>query len=346
MGKSLTALSILLILFGSCQTEEPQIITVQNGPPGVYVGGQGAGANATLWKDGIATPLPGSNAKANFIFVNGNDVYLAGKAFTGTGGNTNSFVYWKNGTSNTMLDLNAENAFSELDGFTVSGNDLHAVWTENKGLYSVIKHWKNGVLTSITESNHYAKSKSLFVYGQDVYICGYESTGGPAVAKYWKNGKAFPLSDGKAYAVANSIFVYKGDVYVAGMVSTSPDISKDVTVAMYWKNGTGVDLTDKTKNAGANSIFVNDEGVHVAGSEAVSSQSGINIAKYWKNGVVSSLTDGSIQGFAYQVNASGNDVYLVGRDGTSGTVWKNGTKLAPFDTNDPAVLPLCISVIK
>lgn len=344
MGKSLITLSILVILLGSCQTEEPQVITVQNGPPGVYVGGQGPNGVPTFWKDGAPTLLPGYGS-AQYIFVNGDDVYLAGKAFTGTGGNTNSFVYWKNGASNTMLDLNTENSLAQLDGFTVSGNDLHAVWTENKGFYSVIKHWKNGVLTSITESTHYSKSKSLFVYGKDVYICGSESTGGNPVAKYWKNGKAFPLTDGTTNAIANSIFVYKGDVYVAGMASTSPDISKDITVARYWKNGTGVDLTDKTKHAIANSIFVNDAGVHVAGSEAVSVQSGINIAKYWKNGVASSLTDGSIHGSAYQVYASGNDVYIVGRDGFSNTVWKNGTKLTPFDSNNMAVSPLCISVI-
>jgi hypothetical protein len=29
-----------------------------------------------------------------------------------------------------------------------------------------------------------------------------------------------------------------------------------------------------------------------------------------------------------------------------GTIWKNGTKLTPFDTNDPSIAPLCISVIK
>jgi len=344
MGKSLIALSILLILFGSCQTEDPQIITVQNGPPGVYVGG-GSGT-ATLWKDGIPTLLPGYSTGAQYIFVNGSDIYLAGKAYTGTGGNTNSFVYWKNGTSNTIIDLNGENINSQLDGFTVSGNDLHAVWTENKGVYTIIKYWKNGTITSITEPTHFAKSKSLFVYGQDVYICGYESTGGPAVAKYWKNGKAFPLTDGKAYAVANSIFIYKGDVYVAGMASTSPDISKDVTVARYWKNSTGVDLTDKTKNAGANSIFVNDEGVFVAGSEAVSAQSGIQVARYWKNNIVSSLTNGSLHGSAYQITVSDKDIYVVGRDAQVGTIWKNGIKLPPFDTDDPSVLPLCISVIK
>jgi len=329
----------------SCDIEDPQIITVQNGPPGIYVGGSDANGTA-IWKDGTPTQLPGNGSGAQYIFVNGNDIYLAGKSYTGTGGNTNSFVYWKNGTSSTMLDLNAENFFSQLDGFTVSGNDLHAVWTQNKGRNSFIKHWKNGVITSITDSTHYAKSKSLFVYGQDVYICGYESTGGIAVAKYWKNGKAFTLTDGKASAVANSMFVYQGDVYVAGMASTSTDISKDITVARYWKNSTGVDLTDKTKNAGANSIFVNDEGIFVAGSEAVSTQSGYQVAKYWKNNVVSSLTNGALSGSAYQITVSDKDVYVVGKDAQFGTIWKNGIKLPPFDTNDPSILPLCISVIK
>ena len=337
--------SFLIILFGSCQTEELQVVTVQNGPPGVYVGGQDSGGNATFWKDGLPTLLPGVYAKANFIFVNGNDTYLAGK--TNTGFNTNAFVYWKNGTSNTILDLNAENLNSQLGGFAVSGNDLHAVWTENKGAYSIIKYWKNGSVNSITNENHFAKANAIAAYGNDIYICGYESTGGLAVAKYWKNGKVFPLTNSTGgWSAANSIFIYNGDVYVAGVVGTSPDISKNVDVATYWKNGVAVDISDGTKNAIANSIFVNDAGVYTAGVEAVSAQSGINIAKYWKNSIVSSLTDGALHGFAYQIWVVDNDVYVVGRDGSSNTVWKNGTKLAPFDTNDPAVLPLCISVIK
>jgi hypothetical protein len=339
---SLLILTTLITL--TCCEDDPQVpVTVQNGPPGVYVGGQGETANAMLWKDEVSTILTGGgNSRAEYIFVNGNDIYLAGKT-TLLNGNFSTLVYWKNGSINTIQDLNSENAFALLKGFTVSGNDLHAVWSENSGRYSIIKYWKNGNVTSITDAAHYAIATSLVVYGNDVYIGGNEDENGLFVAKYWKNGKAFSLSDGKTNAYANSIFIEKGNVYVAGMVSTSQDISKDVQLARYWKNSIPVDLSDGSKNAWANSIFVDESGVYVAGTEMTTNYS---VAKYWKNEVAHSLTDGTISSSSSQIFISNNDIYVVGGDGTSGTIWKNGTKLAPFDTNDPALLPLCISVIK
>lgn len=330
-------------LIFSCNSDDPQIsVTVQNGPPGVYVGGYGP-EGAIFWKDGVASPLlGGSGPRAEHIFVNGNDIYFAGKT-TLLNGNVYSLVYWKNGSIKTIQDLSSENAFAQLKGFTFSGNDLHAVWNENTGPYTIIKYWKNGNITSITAANHYATATSLVVYGNDVYISGYESEGSFTVAKYWKNGKAFSLTDGKTNARASSIFIHKGNVYVAGMEDTSPDISINIMVAKYWKNGVVTNLPNEKKNTTTNSIFVDDSGIYVAGTEYGSPYS---VAKYWKDGVATSLTDGTIHGSSSQIIISNNDIYVVGKDGPYPTIWKNGSRLAPFDVNDPAVAPLCITVLK
>lgn len=319
-------------------------ISFNTGSAGVYVGGQNAG-KAVFWNNETQFDLWGYESTASSGVVYGKDTYFVGKVYNGDR-NSYSFVYWKSGAPTVVLDLTSSNINSTIDGVAISGSDVHIVWTEvnTETKTGVIKYWKNGKYGSITDGTQNAKANSIAVYGNDVYIAGTESNGSYTFATYWKNGSSIPLTIGKTNGEANSVYVYNNDVYVAGTESTSSDPNLNKTVAKYWRNGAPTSLSDGTKNASAKSVFVNSNGVYVAGMEQTASDK--TVAKYWKNGIASSLTDGTMQASTAQIVASDNDVYVLGKEGTMGTVWKNGARLAPFDGNDPAVFPLCISVSK
>ena len=108
---------------------------------------------ATLWKNGIANALTNSSqyAKANSIFINGTDVYVAGYIFS-------NFIYkptyWKNGVA-TSLDASV---FNDIVGYagivpevtlTIDGTDVYVT-------AGYAGYWKNGVLVQLPQ-NSYAR---------------------------------------------------------------------------------------------------------------------------------------------------------------------------------------------
>jgi 3-keto-L-gulonate-6-phosphate decarboxylase len=90
----------------------------------------------------------------------------------------------------------------------ISGTDVYVVGTEVVSpLTSVIKLWKNGVVTTITNGINRAEASSVFVSGTDVYISGGEQIGPNFVNRVWKNGIATSLTNGNFNASGNAIFV-------------------------------------------------------------------------------------------------------------------------------------------
>jgi len=322
MKKNLTLILSLIIAGTMCaplwaQTE-----------PTVYVCGIDGNGKAVYWKNGTVFPLTDGttrNALAGSIFVDGNDVYVAGhEAYDQEHGWTQA-KYWKNG---------------EAIPLTYGVYDYYG----NPGIY----YFYNGVAPPFSVNSG---ATSIFVDNGNVYAVGWQYS----VKRYpdsdsyyaylsrsasiWTNGLPGTLAYSRGFDVtgyilsdsqANSIFVSNGDVYAAGIVAPSSAADANFT-ATYWKNGVQTNLTDGTKNAIANSIYVSGNDVYVAGyvrDSTKMNQYGLWVTYYtlklWKNGIATDLGSGA-SCEATSVFVSGNDVYVAGYM-SKACYWKNGQR--------------------
>lgn len=312
-----SGLFICIAFFASCQKEAQNADS--NTSADVYIAGtewDGVNSIPKYWKNGTAVNLPTTSkyVEPYSIYVSGNDVYVAGKAwadnpaYIGEG----TAIYWKNGVAVNLSDG------TEANSIIVSGND---VYVAGYGVFvsqscgrctphyiAVAKYWKNGIPVILSDSLIPNAAYSIAVSGSDVYVAGFESVWARNTAKYWKNGQAVNLSSSFLGSEAFSIAVSGNDVYVAGDEDYKPT---------YWKNGVPVKLSDVTGEA--TSIAVSGSGdVYVAGVETTST--GFDV-KYWKNGnpVILALNT-TYNADAYSIAVSGNDIYVAGPGG----YWKNG----------------------
>lgn len=217
---------------------------------------------------------------------------------------------WKNGTKTLLGKGKANRLF-------VSNNDVYVIGKETQNGKDIIKFWKNGSPSMLTDGQKDAYATGIYVLGNDVYISGFESKSGVYLAKCWKNGVATVLnSDETKTGQANSVFVSGTDVYVAGYENNGAK-----KVAKYWKNGTAITLSDGNYNEGGNSIFVSGGDVYVAGFRL---DNGKYIAKMWENGVATELTDaGAVSSWTSSICAYNGKVYIAGRVGGYATLWAN-----------------------
>lgn len=187
----------------------------------IYVVGFQEDANgvqtARLWKNGLQTSLsstPGS--LANKVVVNGDDVYVLGRAIE-----NNSYVQklWKNGIASTLQGDRRSVAVNNNIVYTVGLQDDRArLWTNEAG-------------SSLANGDSYSAAHDIEVRGNDVYIVGVEVVNKISVAKLWKNGVVSDLSDGKFTNVAINVSVVGNDVYVLGYENNLGTSYK------VWKNG-------------------------------------------------------------------------------------------------------------
>ncbi len=207
----------------------------------------------TYWRNGVAIPVTNGafQAEANSIFINGNDVYVAG--YERNIGGHYVAKYWKNGVETI---LSSTTSYAAAYAISVSGNDVHVAGYEYNPTSSndVAKYWKvsNGGTpqsTILSDGTGDAYAEGIAVSGNDVYIAGLDE--GNNTAKAWKNGIATTLSTGGSRTYANSVFVYNNDVYYAGAGYNGTN-----WMSTYWKNGSAVNLTNGQKLAVAKAIFV------------------------------------------------------------------------------------------
>jgi hypothetical protein len=213
----------------------------------VYVVGSGDAANVMVWKNGVATALPGSGAQdypPTSIFVSNKDVYVTGQGYpTSTLANK-----W-------FLKLDSVTKNYLKDDLFVNGSYIYGF------PYHIGIVWKNGKADNpVLEQNYQALTytSSIFVNGGDVYVAGGQQTG---VATLWKNGVNTNLSEYSSPAIAYSVFVSGINVYVAGMGTNA----QGKRVATLWKNGVATNIgngnndTSASSQIGggqANSVFV------------------------------------------------------------------------------------------
>ncbi len=245
-------------------------------------------------------------------------------------GNPISYNY--QGADNITSQLSSISSGSSINGVInlgninacgVLGNTVYAVGYETNSTNNnnIVKLWKNGIVTNITNGVYDAVPYGLFVSGTDVYAVGREYNGTTHVAKIWKNGIVSTLSN--SFSQANSVFVSGADIYVAGYETNA----SGKNVAKIWKNGVATNLTDGTKNANTRSIVIVGTDVYVAGEEE--NNVGTTVGKLWKNGVASDLLSGAYSTFGNSIKVVGTDVYVAGRAYISvnlnkAITWKNG----------------------
>jgi hypothetical protein len=233
--------------------------------PSVYVAGYEKNSNgkqvATLWKNGEALRLSDgdSDATASSVFINGNDVYVAGSV----GDKNKRAVLWKNGA--LLREFGNETSTMSASSVFASGSDVYMVgigYSSGEESVTSAMLWKN----DDTEDLGYGESasaNSVFVSGKDVYIAGYQMSFGEKVATLWKNKVSQRLALG---ASADSVYVSGADVYVSGY-KQGEDGKFYATV---WKNGQAEAVgTGKSKPA-FTSIFAVGATVYVAATDAAS----------------------------------------------------------------------------
>ncbi len=129
--------------------------------------------NALYWKNGIADSLPTSlnGSYAYSIFVDGTDVYAAGRTFSYKG--ISLATYWKNGVPVYLTDssisatanyITVSNGNVYIAGTVVQGDPLQA----SDNLHAVV--WKNGVATNLTQAGWGDRVLGFAVNGSDVYV--------------------------------------------------------------------------------------------------------------------------------------------------------------------------------
>ncbi|RYG15829.1 MAG: hypothetical protein EOO07_14550, partial [Chitinophagaceae bacterium] len=118
---------------------------------------------------------------------------------------------------------------------------------------SVIKYWKNGVVTNLTDGTKSAFPNSIAITNTEVLIAGVEHNGTNFIAKLWRNGVATTLSSTGRISSPNKIFTSGNDVYVTFTEKNASDIN----VIKLWKNGIITSISDETKNTLLKGLYVN-----------------------------------------------------------------------------------------
>lgn len=246
---------------------------------------------ACYWKNNSIVTLPGAvPAQATAINLKDGDIYLVG---------TSDYhpVYWKNGIITTLpLPTGAITATST--GLLFVGADMYICgWSSSSTSKHTACYWKNGTVTSFSNSGTTSEATGIAAVGTDVYITGYTQAGGSTspAACYWKNGQLYILPNASSFSQAIAIKTVGTDVYIGGYTSDS---------IIYWKNGSLVETNIQI-------------GV------------GIFPTPYWKN---ANFTDTRIQNGIATMALQGGDIYLGGYSSSAtnsyrptASYWKNGT---------------------
>jgi uncharacterized repeat protein (TIGR02543 family) len=161
---------------------------------------------AVVWKNGKMQKLTDNERgqpDAYSVFVQGNDVYAAGRIHNVS---LWSPAIWKNGQLQRLSDEQGE-----VSSIFVSGNDVYAAGnidggrrTSNNLPILVPVMWKNGVLQHLDEQG-YGFAHSIYVSGSDVYIAG--------SSRLFKNGVVQVKDEDTSFY---SVYVHNQDVYAVG----------------------------------------------------------------------------------------------------------------------------------
>lgn len=195
--------------------------------------------DAAVWVNGVASEDYADAVEINGIFLDGDDVYVAGRTF-------DQAVIWKN--AEPLYTYFSEGTGLFCDVIVVDGDVYYlggdfgggagktaAVKSQDEvpahqehGRDFGIKAWKNG-------EELYYLSEELYggriaVSDEKVYVSGQAASGMIYRAFLWTDGEATPLSD--EWSGTGTMCIYDGDIYVTGFKGNYPELD-----AYIWKNG-------------------------------------------------------------------------------------------------------------
>lgn len=342
---TLILLSILALLVSTGFTCSKEDAPADPNPPGsasgVYVaystGSQHFDRIAKYWHDGKDSILMDRTSKVYVsdvaVAANG-DVYTSGCECTysrypltpNQKDDSCKITLWKNRVRQQLT----QDPFSSITEAYVSvtpAGDVYVAGTERDPLSGagIIRLWKNGIRSDISNASKDAEVTSLYVNGNDVYIGGNQKTIGVinTTATLWKNGVPQSLSAATSYFDAVlSIQVSGSDVYAAiqeggngFVVKNGTKLSQPsgiqyirdiflsgndlyvlgkptITTTAVWKNGTLLHNLTYTGYSdfydGGQGLFVKDGNVYVSGATLAGSNYN---AVIWKNGSIINTID-------------------------------------------------------
>ncbi|OEK04399.1 hypothetical protein [Roseivirga misakiensis] len=240
----------------------------------------------TYWNGQFNDIESPTNATANGIYFDGNDIYIQGRI---SNGQIRTPVYWKNGV---RTDLPAPNDGASLIEMVVSNGTVHVVGVSESSSGSMPRtpyYWFNGELEEL-ETNQLVDIyiRDMTLYDGNVYILGdgYDSQNNQQMHILWVNGEAnlYPAAgrDQQDFqrASANRLSIDNGDIYFSGNYETS-----DHSRSYYYKNGSIIMLEiDSNRSTSVSDIEVTNGNVHLIGHESSGLFTTDRTAKYWLNG--------------------------------------------------------------
>ena len=270
----------------------------------VFVSGFGMNKNdryvAKYWKNGVSVDLTDGtrNSYCYDIYLNGNDVYAAGRQQV-SNGSTYVATYWKNGTQVTLGDPSENSLAAAL---LITGSDIYVIGKHNKaGNSPVACYWKNGTLVDLSNESTYAGNQAITVSGSDIYMLWSATYNNEGLSRtsYSKNfGAPVVIKDAAQNFDGNSIVVSGSDVYVSGLgISTTGNVFSPT----YYKNESPVLINDGPKSAFATNITINNSDVYVAGWTENVAAGNSPAACFWKNGKITLLGSGTSQSLARKI---------------------------------------------
>lgn len=332
-------------ILNGCKKEEDETTDDSNtttpATKSVYVCGyeiNSAGNNvAKYWKDGIENTLSNgaTDAVAQNIWVEGDDVYVVGSRKEFNAGSLTFPAYWLNGVE-TLLNGTSAPYSSATDIFISNDNVYIVGYERNSDGIEVAKLWMNGGLTNLSDGSSEAKAFGVYVENGNVHVVGTQNVSefdNTPVAMYWLNGVGTELTDGETDAEAMDVEVSNGDVYICGVVVSDSGVANN----MLWKNGEPQYTVEDGLPEMAHGLCVVGNDVYIAGkNENQTCSSG-----YWKNGgfitLIPAVSFMSLSPIAGKIVVDNDDVYATGSYssdgvGTNGVYWKNGVAHHPGST--------------
>jgi hypothetical protein len=311
---------------------------------------------AMVWHDGELTRVSSKDsqlASANSIFVDGDDVYVAGYRINSEYTFSNLWplleaALWVNGKE-TILDT-PFGCTSYAHSVCVSDGDVYVAgyyeryWID----YPVAVVWKNGVRTELTDPLLVVDDDNNLVWGIDskafsvavsngnVYVAGltllYEGGMIPPsfTVTVWKNGEILYAVGACGYPPFK-LFVKGDDVYVASMDDDPRNQYPGWygSVPTVWKNGVATHLgPGNTMNSlharfytTPSSVFVDDDdNVYVTARMEIFKEEyleDVHRSIYWKNGeeiILDEIAWGGEEPFYIFESNSAKSVYVLNGD--------------------------------
>ncbi len=218
------------------------IFTARQQPLQIWVCGNRYDADgvsvAAYWCNGeqtLMTDAAGDRAAAtiaNGIFVEGDDVYVAG--YLSLPGGRTQGVYWERGRMSVIQPTDANAGSVHLSDVCLKDGMLCLTGRDGVKGNTIAQYWLDYEPVPLSDEGLVSNTTQMLCEGDDLFVGGRNgSTPG-----YWKNGLFVDLSHGGEGTYVNALFKAVNDLYAAGQYT---DVDK--YVPLYWKNGEAHPLT-------------------------------------------------------------------------------------------------------